>query len=246
MRLCRILAVALALSAPSSPGWGLQLSDIETDCRIALRDTAADTNFQRFSNSQLASFINDGQAQINNTVEPLVGVYAFDLSAGIAEYALPSDFKSVYRLSLANQRVQAVNYNGLDANYTNWTIAVSTPMNYYIDAYDNAQVYVGFYPTPKVTTAGGEVLLFYFQIPVTLVNATDVPFNGKSNLYAYHDALTQYCAMRGWTVQNRADLASLDSSLFTADVAAMKNDVNFTPDFNPAATGYRGPPSQNQ
>lgn len=243
-----IFAAALVLSplVLPSPGWGLQLSDLKTNCRTALRDTTSDTNFQRFSDAQLTSFVNDGQNQINNVVEPLLGAYQFDLTAGSREYALPTDFKAMYRVTLNNQRLQGTGYNALDANFTNWTTGTSTSTMYYLNAYSSvtASIQIGFYPTPRFTTSGKSVLLFYFQAPALLVSDTDVPFNGRRSLYAYHDLLTHFCAMRGWAVQNRTDLAKIYGDLFSQGVVAMKNDINFMPDYNPAATGYRGPPTQ--
>lgn len=245
-----IFAATLVLSpwALPSPGWGLQLSDLLTNCRVALRDTASDTNFQRFSDAQLTSFLNDGQNQINNVVEPLVNAYQFDLTAGTAEYPLPADFKAVYRVTLSGKRIQSTGYNALDANFTNWQTASSTSTYYFLDYYSSttASIQMGFYANPKYTTTGGSVLLFYYQNPAALAASADVPFNGRKNLYPYHDALTHFCAMRGWAVQNRADLAKLYADMYGQDVTAMKNDVNFLPDYNPAVTGYRGPPSQNQ
>ncbi len=246
----RILVAALILLpwAFPSPGRGLQLSALLTNCRVALRDTATDTNFQRFSDAQLTSFLNDGQNQLNNAVEPLLGTYSFDTTAAVSEYSLPSDFKAVYRLTLAGKRLAATGHNALDANFTNWTTATSTPTLYYLDPYSSSvnAVKLGLYPTPKLTTTGSSASLFYFQNPAALAASTDVPFNGRSSLIPYHDALTHFCALRGWSVQNRPDLAKLYADIYGQDVAAMKNDINFMPDYSPSVNGYRGPPSQTQ
>jgi hypothetical protein len=246
-KLYRTLAAALALLAPSSPGWGLQLSDLITECRAELRDTTTDTNFQRFTNAQLTGFLNDAQNQIDNTVGLLSVSYGFDLVAGQREYALPLDYKAAWRVTLSGQRLPATSYNALD-QISNWTVARSTPTAYYINTYSSstASLIMGFYPTPRLSTTGGSVQIFYAQIPTQMVNLTDLPFNGRSNFAPYHYALSHYCAFRGWLVQNRPDLAKGYADVFASDVKMMKESISEEPDYNPSVQGYRGPPSQSQ
>lgn len=241
-----LTATLLILSSLWNPpiGLGLQLSEVIQNCRIDLRDTTADSNFQRFSDTQLTAFINEGQRDVVNRTWLIQSTYSFGLSSGTRFYPLPADFLIPMRVMLNNQRLQATAYNALDQNFTDWTKITSTSTAYFIDTFMSTTTYIGFYPLPRFPTGESAVVLQYAQNPTLLSAATDIPFNGKNSLYVFHDILADYCALKGWLIQSRPDMSGAYGSLYSARVAEIKEGINRSPDYNPSSQGYRGTPNQ--
>ena len=244
-----ILVISFLTTAYPPRALGLQLSDLTQMCRVNLRDTASDANFQRFSDASLAAWINEGQRDVQNKSWVLQGTYTLDLAAGVRTYQTPGDFLYTIRVLVANKRITQTSYNQLDAGGggtggIDWTVISSTPTQYFLDILASSVTLMGFYPLPKLTTTGGAVRVQYAQIPQTLALATDLPFDGKSTLFAFHDVLVHYCAMKGWAMLSRPDLSAGYSSLYAGEVATIKMAAGQMPDFNPGVQGYTGPPGQ--
>ncbi len=235
----RILASAffLGLALPS-PGRALTLSQLETQTRVLIRDTTSDTNYQRFSNATLDAFLNEGQRDMQNQSWLYQGAFTMDLTAGTIEYALPADYITTVRVTLANIPLTQVSFQGLDANGTNWTVATATSTQYFIDSFvSGTPSNIGFVPKPKFTTAGGTVFVQYVRQVPLLVNSTDVPFNGNSELLPYHDALADFAAARCWQLLGR----TFNLGLYTARTTMARSNINKMPNWLPGASGDRGP-----
>ena len=100
---------------------------------------------------------------------------------------------------------------------------------------------IGFYPKPKNTTSGGVVFVQYVRQVPTLVSATDVPFNGNSELLPYHDAIADFAAARGWEVVGRSDMAGPMMTRYTIRATQARANLNKQPNWQPGASGDRGP-----
>ena len=249
----RILASALVLGlALPSPGRALTLSQLEAQTRTLIRDTSSDTNFQRFSNAQVDSFLNEGLRQLQNDSWLYQGAFSMDLTSGTLEYPLPADYITTVRVTISSQAITQVSFQGLDGQNGgsygagspgfNWTIALSTPTEYYIDSFvSGTPSYIGFYANPKYTTRGGAVFVQYVRQVPLLVNETDVPFNGNSELLPYHDGIADFAAGRCWQLLGRSDLASSFMAMYTARAAQARANLNKQPNFQPGASGDRGP-----
>ncbi len=249
----RILASALFLGlALPSPGRALTLSQLETQARVLLRDTASDANYQRFSNATLDSFLNEAQRDMQNQSWLYQGAFSMGLTAGVIEYPLPSDYITTIRVTISSQSLTQVSFQGLDGQNgssvgpgsvgMNWTVASSTPTQYFIDSFvSGTPSNIGFYPKPKVTTSDFPVFVQYVRQVPLLVNASDVPFAGNSELLPYHDALADFAAARGWQLLGRADLAQFNMGLYTARTAMARANLNKMPNWQPGASGDRGP-----
>ncbi len=243
MRLATILASGLALwvGLPLSRAQGLTLLQLETQTRILLRDTSADTAYQRFSQATIDRFLNEGQRQMQNDAWLYQGAFAMSLTAGINEYALPSDYITTVRVTISSAALTQVSFQGLDSNSTNWTVAVATPTQYFIDSFvSGTPSNIGFYPTPKVSSTNSVFVQYVRQVPA-LVNSTDVPFAGNSELLPYHDALADFAAGRCWTLLGRQDLATPMQAMYAARTAQARANLNKQPNFQPGFQGDRGP-----
>ncbi len=249
-RILLLIALCLGLVAvPSRPALGLTLSQLETQTRVLLRDTATDTAYQRFSTSQIDSFLNEAQRQMQNDAWLYQGSFSMDLTAGQIEYALPADYITTVRVTVSSQSLTQVSFQGLDGGGgssvsvgMNWTVASSTPTEYFIDPYvTGGASQIGFYPKPKYTTTGGVVSVQYVRQVSTLVNGTDVPFGGNDELLPYHDALADFAAARGWEIIGRVDLAKPLMDRYAIRAAQSRANLNRQPNWQPGASGDRGP-----
>lgn len=238
----RILASALVLGlALPSLGRALTLSQLETQTRTLLRDTASDTNFQRFSTSQIDAFLNEAQRQLQNDAWLYQGAFTMGLTSGTIEYALPTDYIATVRVTISSAAITQVSFQGLDQNSTNWTVATSTPTSYFIDSFvSGGASNIGFYPNPKFTSTNSVFVQYVRQTP-TLVNPTDVPFNGNSEILPYHDGLADFAAARGWQLLGRPDLSTWLMTMYSSRAAQARANLNKQPNWQPGASGDRGP-----
>ena len=238
----RILASALVLGlALPSLGRALTLSQLETQTRTLLRDTASDTNFQRFSTSQIDTFLNEAQRQMQNDAWLYQGAFSMGLTSGTIEYPLPADYISTIRVTISSAAITQVSFQGLDQNSTNWTVATATPTEYFIDSFvSGGASMIGFYPNPKFTAANSVFVQYVRQVP-TLVNPTDVPFAGNSELLPYHDALADFAAARAWQLLGRPDLSTWLMTMYSSRASQARANLNKQPNWLPGAQGDRGP-----
>ena len=232
--------LVLWLGLPLAGAQALTLAQLETRTRTYLRDTAADTNFQRFSQAQIDDFINEGQRQMQNDGWLYQGSFNMDLVAGTIEYALPADYITTVRVTVANRALTEVSFNGLDQDQTNWTVSQSTPTEYFIDPYvTGAPPNIGFFMNPKYTTSGGAVFVQYVRQVPALVNPGDIPFGGNAQLLPYNDALADFAAAEGWMLLGRQDLATGYMQVYSSRAAQARANLNKEPNWQPGATGAR-------
>lgn len=232
--------LALGLALPS-PGRALTLAQLETQTRTLIRDTSSDTNFQRFSTSQIDSFLNEAHRQMQNDAWLYQGAFTMSLTSGTIEYALPTDYIATVRVTISSAAITQVSFQGLDQNSTNWTVATSTPNSYFIDSFvAGGASMIGFYPNPKFTATNAVFVQYVRQVP-TLASATDVPFAGNSELVPYHDALADFAAARAWQLLGRPDLSSWLMALYASRTAEARANLNKQPNWLPGASGNRGP-----
>jgi hypothetical protein len=239
------------LALPSL-GRALTLSQLETQTRTLIRDTSADTNFQRFSNAQIDAFLNEGLRQLQNDAWLYQGSFNMDLTSGTIEYPLPADYISTVRVTISSMSLTQVSFQGLDGQNGgsygngspgyNWTVAMSTPTEYFIDSFvSGAPSNIGFFANPKFTTSGGVVFVQYVRQVPLLVNKSDIPFNGNSELLPYHDGIADFAAARCWQLLGRPDLTTWLMALYKDRAAQARANINRQPNFQPGASGDRGP-----
>lgn len=222
--------------------FALQGSDILTRARLMLRDTSNDPARQRFSDTQLLNWLNDGQREANATNMIFMSSVSFPLVAGTTAYSLPADFVATWRVTLNGMKLDQTSYNEQDANATGWqNVKPGTPINY--DIYETTAPTIEFYPAPSVQyiSASTSVVagIWYLQQSIDLTTTSGIPFNGWIQLYPYQSYLAYYITYRGlWTVGDM-DQAQQYLVEWTQGLGAMKMGMGRMPDFNPGFAGRR-------
>ncbi len=235
-----VLRAVVLLLTHSSVGTGLQLSELRDGVRLRVRDTNTDTTHQQFTDADINEVINEGHRVVVGSLWPLRQTYTFSLTKSVRYYVLPTDLIVVTRVNLANKPLPEVTKQGLDADYDNWSVASATPTVYFIDkASSTGQSLIGFYPIPS-TTSTNSCFVEYAQIPYELTADTSVPYNGRTELYPYHDLLMDYAAGNLWMMQGIPDLGKPFLEMYGMKVANFKSNLSQMPNFNPSIRGDRG------
>ena len=243
------LGFSLTLAAvPSRPAWGLTLSQMENATRVLVRDTASDTNYQRFSSATLDGFLNEAQRDFQNRTWLARGLTDINIVGGTnLSYFLPADFLGVIRLYAEGSNGGMVGYDLHELNIQTRNaniyagavvqqggqsqsgIYVSSPTAFFVNNFNyevaGSSPTIEIYPWPTTTNA---LDLFYaIQLP-QLVNPTDVPFKGVLQALSFHDALVDFAAARCWQLLGRSDLSDFHMKQYLARVDIAKL-VSFKP-----------------
>lgn len=236
----RLLPFLLLLCCVTS-SFALTGSDILARARLMLRDTSSDSTRQRYSDTQLLNWLNDGQREANAQDFIVMSSFTFSLTSGTTEYALPSDFVATWRVTINNLKLDQTSWNEQDSNSTGWQkINPGTPINYYIYMASNPTI--GMIPCPSSTYVAQStpvVKMWYFQQTNDLTSTAQVPFNGWIQAYPYHSMLAYYIAYRGlWTVGDTEEATGYLSE-WQLWLNGIKSGINRMPDFNPGFAGRR-------
>jgi hypothetical protein len=220
----------------SAPVYALTASEVIDRARVYLRDTSSDSSRQRYSDTQLLAWLNDGQREANSFAWILKSSYSFTLSNGTTEYALPSDFVATWRVEYSRRKLDQTSINELDAMSIGWKSASGTPQKYYV--YFASTTLLGIYPAPS-SSSTGTVTVFYIQQTSDLTSTSQTPFNAWSQLSHYHPSLAYYIAYRGlWSI-GETSLAERYYAEWSSWVEAMRTGMLKMPDFNPGLQGRR-------
>lgn len=230
-------AVVALLFISASQCFALTAADILTRARVLLRDTSSDTTRQRFSDTQLLNWLNDGQREANAFGFVLQSSYTFQLVSGTTEYALPTDFLTPWRVTYKGRKIEQTSFNQQDATSVAWqTQSVGTPNGYYI--YLASSPTIGFVPAPS-STSTGTIVVWYIQQTTDMTTTTQVPFNSWSQLIPYHSGLAYFIAYRGlWAIGDQ-ELASNYLQEWQQWIQALKAGIGRQPDFTPGFSGRR-------
>lgn len=237
IKFAHILLAACVISAVSiSYSYALTAADVIAKARIFLRDTSSDSARQRYSDTDLLGFLNDGQREANSYAWLLKSSYTFTLSGGTTEYAMPSDFMATWRVEYARKKLDQTSINELDANSVSWKTASGTPQKYYL--YTASTTLMGFQPAPTVLTTA-TVTVYYIQQPTDLTSTASTPFNGWVQLQPYHSSLAYYIAYRGLFTIGDTTLADRYYQEWSGFIEMMRTGMIKMPDYNPGAQGRR-------
>lgn len=246
------LILLILLAAPSH---ALSLGQMRNHVRSLIRDRYMDFDergVERFTDWVIDDFLNEAQRDMQNNAWLYQGAFTMDFTSGTIEYPLPSDYITTIRVTVASMSITQVSEAGLDGGNgsqdatsmtgMNWTVSLSTPMAYFIDSFvSGSPSRIGFFPNPKYTTSGGTVFVQYVRQIQNLVNDTDVPFGGNSEILPYHDALIDFAASRCLYLSGKNDLAGTLMAMYAARTSAARANLNRMPNFTPGASGNRGP-----
>lgn len=193
-RLARLFGFALLVL------WGadvraLQLSEIITEVRRNVRDTASSTSLRRYSDTFITSLVNEGQRDVINNTWSISKSTTIVTVAGTQEYTLPTDSIEVWRVAYAGRILPELSITQLDAdNPLNWQTSTGTVTAWYRNRANSSQF--GLYPYPNQASEVVTVTAYYFALATDLSATTDVPFNALARFSAYHDLLTWYATYR--------------------------------------------------
>ena len=239
----------LILGTTNSLGWSLTLSDLLTRTRVYLRDTNSDPLLQRFSDTQLTRFFNDGQDEINIQTWVVISSTRINLLPGTTEYSLTSDFILPLRVTVNNRPIVERTFSFLDASQTDWVSSSGTPDSFYVRV-DSSLVAgvsresIGFVP---VSTFSMTADVQFLANPVDLSASGDTAFGSDNfRLVSFHPVLCYYGAYRGFLAMGMVDEAALYYREYVNMTALMESVVKSRLSFNPSFRGViQGPkPSQ--
>lgn len=225
----------------SLKGWvqSLTLTDLITQTRIFLRDTASDSARQRFSDTQITDFINNGQRELNLKVWGVINSSAITLVSGTTEYSLPSDHIFVLRVTVEHRPIVERTFSFLDESDFSWIKSTGAVQNYYVRVDSSivagvSKESIGFNPISSGTAIA---VIQYLAQPTNLSAGSDLPFSGNNRLVPFHQALSYYGAYRGHLAQRDLELAGVYLREYE-NLSILMESVNKTRlMFNP---NYRG------
>lgn len=178
----------------SVPIYSLTLDDMITQVREDIQDSNSDTTRQAWSRQQLIDKINIIQEDVVKKSRCLLNTTYYTLYTNTETYTMPSDYLEVDRISIWRSSSSSTSYYsklerktllGLDEDDTWDNKSAGRPEEYY--TYGNT---FGLIPPANSTYAGvGKLKIQYVVRPSTLSATTDIPFNGKSHLYPYHEII---------------------------------------------------------
>lgn len=181
--------------------FSLTLSNLLTQTRVFLRDTATTASRQRFSDSQLTDFLNDGQKEFNAKIWAVISATPIVLTAGTTEYSLPTDNISVLRVTFKHTPLVERTFSFFDESNTDWISSSGTPHSYYVRVDSSivagvARESIGFIP---ISTFSTTCHVYFLDQPTDLSASGDVPFGSDNRrLYPFHHGLAFYGAYRGF------------------------------------------------
>lgn len=225
---------------------GLTLSDIETQVRRHVDDTATSSTLQRYSDTIIDSVVNEAQREIVNQTWCVMDSTGYALTAGTTYYQLPTNFIATEKVLFQDRtnnvyvlkQVKPRSYLQSNPNYEKSSSGGQSPTNYQIrDSTSGAATQeISYIPVPT-TSSTGTVRVDYYKRADDLSSDSDVPFDGDYSLYQYHDLLTYYTASRLFLMEGNVNGAAVYSQLYQAGLTLMKEKSGHNPDYNPGAAG---------
>ena len=211
------------------------LATLITQARTLDRDAVSSTR-QRFTDAQITGFINDAQRQAMATTHCLTGSMTFSLLPGVTYYALPSNFLSMDRVTLAQVgNIMEMSPGALDGRSRGWELTSGHPVYYFINF--SSRGLLGFAPFPQ--TAGDTDTVkaeFYIQAN-DLASPTDLPYNGAGEFQDYHQGLAYYAAALMAAIDGQGTQSTGFMSVFSGTVGTMKARCMERPRYMPSAAG---------
>lgn len=185
-----------------------------------IRDFLDEPVQQQWSNTQLTSYINLGQADVQRKSEALRQMVTLECLENVQKYVAPSDILRIYRLeyipsgSTQTYGLEFRGYNEMDAVWGTYQQYTGAFPSLYTLWSNPPTLQIVTYPVPSQT---GIFQCFYYRQPVPVVNSTDTLdcLPGYESLiydYAVYRALRQDADPR-WQDQFQMYNTNLDSMI---------------------------------
>ncbi len=209
-------------------------NDIISQVRIMVSDN--NSNRQKWTDSQLFYFINQGQRDIANNTWVFTGFHQFELVAGTTEYNLPADFSSMVRVTFRKTNMAETSKDWLDSNRSYWETTTGLPTYYYL--YYSSYANIGFYSAPAGTSTG--TVKCWYNCSLTAVTVSTSPvFNSWAQLTPWQHLLVDYVVYRCLLRDRRTSEATLYYQEYAAGVTKLKETMFTRPNYHPSAQGDR-------
>ena len=187
----------------------LNRGEIETEVRLKIKDSNSDVNRRKFSSAQLDTVIKVAQLKIAELTNCISSTTYIDTYADTATYTLPSNILMIYRVSYLIEDTTGTyktidrvkDFFSLDAKNKFWEQDSSgEPERYF--TWGNQIKFNPALSNDFQRTDG--IKIDCYLKPNTMTSDSDVPFNGITNLYIYHDLIVYYVC--GWCFEYMGDL----------------------------------------
>jgi len=159
---------------------GSLVSTLITKCRIHINETS--TTFH--ADSDLLAYCDEAQKYFIRSTRILEGSSTTSAVSGTQNYALPSDYLALLRVTFNGIKIDRVSYHEIDELGINDTDETNTPRYYYIL---NEQLYL--IPIPNTTDT---IKIYYYKFPADLDATTDTLEISK----IYDDIIVCYMVYR--------------------------------------------------
>lgn len=225
-------------------------SELITELRQALKDTATDVTKQKRSDSTYLLYLNAGQNDFIELTKCLIKETTFNSVADQSEYeaadGFPSDFLGFSPLDILDNHGGVI-YNNvpleiftvaqLDYQYPGWRSAASgLPDKFAIDGWDTLILSI---PPSSANVGTDYIKMRYVALPIQFTTgnmATQSPFNAKARLTTFQRAPLHYALREILTIDGEKSKAEFYDELFTQDV---EKAHRFTSQSYPRKGGFK-------
>lgn len=235
----RRITVLLSCLFLASVCYGLTLSEIQTEIRRNVKDTGQLGARQRFSDTILLSFINEGQRDVVNKTWCIKNTNSITLVADTTYYDLQSDAIAVKDAWFVDSSddvtdLEEVLERSFRQSNPGFEDDAGNPTQYFIrittSTADNLEM--GINPVPN--SASGTIYYDYFAQATDLSGSSDEPFEGLHHLLPYHDALIYYVTAKILLIEGVIDRASSWYQVYNATVEIMRKRLGEAPNYAPS------------
>lgn len=230
--------VFLGLLLLPSISFSSTLSELRTEIRLLIKDPSATR--QRYTNSQINTFINEAQRDVVNNTWCISKNTSITLVSGTTYYSLPTDLIAIQRVTREYRNLPETALIKLDSDFTNgaWANSGGTPTNYFQDSSQTDKI--GFYPWPNGSSSTGTVRLIYYTQASDLSSDSDEPFLGLDRFVPYHDLLIYFVAYRVYLLEGEIEKASSYRQEYESRLAIMGTRVGSKINYIPSFSGSSG------
>jgi hypothetical protein len=185
--------------------------EIRDEIRRLVRDT--DSTNPRWSDTVLNARIDISHEKISCLTKCIISRITDNLVSGSAEYPLPDVFLEEFNVTWLDSDglwkvLSKKSERELDLEVANWrSLTCSTPVNYYI-----RRNKIGIVPYPDFSRSSS-LRLDIARRPDTFTLDADIPFQGRTDLYPFHNTISYdvaiQCKIDDGTYQDASGLKAL-------------------------------------
>ena len=218
-----VVLVVLALFAPVHSRAAENLTQLIADVRMLTLDGASASR-QHFSDANITTFLNQGQAEV------LAGNYCtrksiiFKLVPGTTYYPMPTDYTVIERVLIGSKKIPQMTPASLDSQSLSWETASGYPNRWFINF--SSRGLIGFAPFPQNSTDTDTIKIDYNVSAKDLSAPTDTPFNGINELQEYQHVIAYWAASTIEQINQQPGRAAYYLTLFQAVGGQMAKKCN--------------------